>query len=1281
MKKHRQVNIIFFLTVQLLLIALQANGANRYSVASGNWNSTAIWSATSGGPPGASIPGKNDDVYIENGHSVTVTSNQECNSITFTGASGTLTINFPAEVSVKNSVTLNKQTESDSECFLNGTGTLTCTEVNVGTEDNPPPADPAFSSICNHTFNSGIANLSLTVKGAPKNNININSYIGGTTNLRNGVFNILSGNVEVDGMIITSNSNSLNVSTLSMATGPQTGTLLLNGASLPFDLSATGTNEINLNGSLSTVNYSRGGTQTVLGTVYNNLTLSVSGVKTLNGVTVLGTLSREGSASCTGTSPVFGPLSAIQYKGSGGQTTGIEFPTLFEGSGGLIIDNLSGVTLNNNRNLTSKLTFVNGKLNTATYSITLSPFAEVVGAGTGKYVNGNLCKVISVGTTAKTFEIGDAAVYAPLSLEFSGIISSEGQINAKTTLGDHPNIGSSTFNIGVTVNRYWTLTNQNVSGFISCRAKFQFAASDVDAGADYNNFYIGQYFSGDWYYPALGTLEATISQATGLTTFGDFQIGERPIASYRTRQSGDWNLTSTWESFDGSNWVPALATPTSTSGYVTIRSPHIINNTSPVTVDQLIIDEGGCLDLYADLVLNDGPAFDFSVNGALNCISGNVTGTGSFFLYEFADLNITSPEGITLSGSAGNILTSTRMYSPWGNYSYTGTSSQATGNGLPSSVNNLTINNIEGVALTNYLTVNGILSLTSGSLALNDGTLAFQQSDTPVIRSSGTIQTSVLSNLSFGTPADSTGADFVLPEGMFNDPANINNLTLVRINPLTLNDQDLFVHGTVLTHGVLNTNDKIVLVSDASGTALIDGRSRGTVNGNVTMQRYLPSAFGYKYFSSPFQSATVGEFSDDMDLTAPFTTFYRYDENRNVGGNPASGWVTYKTPSNVLHPLAGYAVNFGSSADPGTVDVKGVVNNGPLSVTLYNNNNPYTLGFNLVGNPYPSPVDWDAASGWTKVNIDAAIYFFSASTTDQYGGTYSSYVGGIPSGGPATNIIPSMQGFFIHVSDDDYPVSATLGLDNSVRITNMAQSFFKSDNKNTKPLIRLNAGYSDDPESSDPLVIYFDEKATEGFDSKLDALKLMNTDLSVANLYSVIPEGKKLSINGLPLINDDMVVIPLGLRTYRDGFVNFSISHIEESLTGIEVSLTDMAADREEDLLSGGSYRIRLAAGEYNNRFYLNLSPLSTEIPSVITDNPLFSVYNHNGILRAEFKMPPGESGLLIVHDLTGRILLSRKIYDSGYQEFNHNYRSGVYIATFMTGKRKDSRKIIILGP
>ncbi|MCK7531371.1 MAG: hypothetical protein MZV63_10205 [Marinilabiliales bacterium] len=141
------------------------------------------------------------------------------------------------------------------------------------------------------------------------------------------------------------------------------------------------------------------------------------------------------------------------------------------------------------------------------------------------------------------------------------------------------------------------------------------------------------------------------------------------------------------------------------------------------------------------------------------------------------------------------------------------------------------------------------------------------------------------------------------------------------------------------------------------------------------------------------------------------------------------GWLNYNNSLNLLNPAGGYAANFGSNPAPKTVDITGIVNNGNISVTLNNHNNTYTQGMNLVGNPYPSPIDWASVAGWTKSNIDDAIYFFKASTTDQYGGTYSSYVAGISTGGADMNIIPSMQGFFVHVSNGAFPTNRYLRTD------------------------------------------------------------------------------------------------------------------------------------------------------------------------------------------------------------------------------------------------------------
>ncbi len=170
------------------------------------------------------------------------------------------------------------------------------------------------------------------------------------------------------------------------------------------------------------------------------------------------------------------------------------------------------------------------------------------------------------------------------------------------------------------------------------------------------------------------------------------------------------------------------------------------------------------------------------------------------------------------------------------------------------------------------------------------------------------------------------------------------------------------------------------------------------------------------------------------------------NENRNVDIDwylrDATGWESYIESSNTLNVSEGYALNFGTSSAPQTIELIGEVNNGPISSRqLENNHREYTKGFHLVGNPYPSPIDWNASKDGPRTNIDDAIYFFTASDDNQYTGTYTAYVNDISTGDPmsdgrSSNIIPSMQGFFIKVSDSDTQdlVTGSFGMDNNVRV-------------------------------------------------------------------------------------------------------------------------------------------------------------------------------------------------------------------------------------------------------
>ena len=503
-------------------------------------------------------------------------------------------------------------------------------------------------------------------------------------------------------------------------------------------------------------------------------------------------------------------------------------------------------------------------------------------------------------------------------------------------------------------------------------------------------------------------------------------------------------------------------------------------------------------------------------------------------------------------------------------------------------------------------------------------------------------------------------------------PISYNNIVVDPGSTTTITTPGQTLGGILLCNGTFNADGHLTLLSSLSQTALIDGSGTGEVNGNVTIQRYLTSGFGYKYLSSPFQAATVSEFSDDMKLEDPFPAFYRYDESRTT-----SGWVTYIDPAGALNPVEGYAVNFGETESPLIFNITGVVNNGSLSATLYNHNNTYSQGFNLIGNPYPSPIDWDAPSGWTKINIDNAIYYFETSTTDQYGGTYVTYADGVSSNGMATNLIPSMQGFFVHVSDGSWPVTGTLAMNNSVRITDLTHPLTKSDN-DSRSLIRLTAEFSDDTVSVDPVVIYFDEKATNEFDGQLDALKLMNTDFMVPNLYAIGSDGAKFSISALPIISDTLLRVPLGLNLNRDGNVIFKISTLEGNLGDMEIYFSDIVTGIKQNLLNDEQYEVNLDYGQYENRFFLDFRNILTGIPEYPIKDDLFKIYCSHGILKLEINTLAGADGTLMITNLTGQVLVVKNYFEPGYYELNPGLINGIYIVSFSSGKKRSSQKIFI---
>ncbi|MFA9391982.1 MAG: hypothetical protein ACERKD_19390 [Prolixibacteraceae bacterium] len=257
----------------------------------------------------------------------------------------------------------------------------------------------------------------------------------------------------------------------------------------------------------------------------------------------------------------------------------------------LTINNSGGaISLSNNITVSNSLT-LNSVLTTGSNTLQVNNAASV--SRTSGYVNGNLRMDNGTGASSKTFHIGDASNYTPITITF-GNVSTAGSVSANTTSGDHPNIASAHLDETKSVNRYWTLTN-NSTLFDNYSATFNFLASDVDGGANTSSFIVGEFETGAWSYPTVGTKTSTSTQASGLTTFGDFGLAEYTatiiVYQFRSKGSGDWASTSTWESSsDGTTWVNATSTPTSAATSILIQSGHTVYTSSTPSYTNLIVN-------------------------------------------------------------------------------------------------------------------------------------------------------------------------------------------------------------------------------------------------------------------------------------------------------------------------------------------------------------------------------------------------------------------------------------------------------------------------------------------------------------------------------------------------------------------------------------------------------------------------------------------------------------------------------------------------------------------
>ncbi|MBH8567410.1 putative Ig domain-containing protein [Microvirga sp. STS02] len=409
------------------------------------------------------------------------------------------------------------------------------------------------------------------------------------------------------------------------------------------------------------------------------------------------------------------------------------------------------------------------------------------------------------------------------------------------------------------------------------------------------------------------------------------------------------------------------------------------------------------------------------------------------------------------------------------------------------------------------------------------------------------------------------------------------------------------VQRVFLLNGNYTTNgNPLTLESNATNTALVVNNGSAAIVGNATVQRYiapdLNPGLGYRHYSAPVSTATVGSLttasftpvvnpayntSATPNSVRPFPTVYYYDQARlaTATNNLApfdKGWTS---PSALTDPLTvgkGYTVNLAANQ---TLAVTGQPNNGDVSQSLARNSGATAAdaGWQLLGNPYPSPLDYSQVGAADRVGLDAALYVFES--TSLYGGTYRANVNGVGGNANSPNsVLAQGQGFFVRVSAGQ--TSGTLTLRNSHRVTTYQNPVYHRTTE-TRPLVQLDLQSA---AGSDPLYVYFEQAATAGMDAEYDAVKLPNsTGLNLAAWAG----SDKMAINALPLTSTAAVTVPLFIGLPVTGTYTLHAAQVLNFGAGEQPFLRDLQLGTLTDLSLHPDYTFTMNAANTTTRFEL----------------------------------------------------------------------------------------------
>ncbi len=438
----------------------------------------------------------------------------------------------------------------------------------------------------------------------------------------------------------------------------------------------------------------------------------------------------------------------------------------------------------------------------------------------------------------------------------------------------------------------------------------------------------------------------------------------------------------------------------------------------------------------------------------------------------------------------------------------------------------------------------------------------------------------------------------------------------------------------------------LFLGSSSTSTATLLDNGHLTVHGTTTVQRHIPRN-GWHFLSAPVSGMNIigSDFVPNHNPLPSTLDLYYWNETVAQLGGLWYPWVNVRGFGGVPNAanfqlfvagrgyLASYAIGY-TPANP--FNFAGLLQTGTVGVTVnHSSASPAIAGWNLMGNPYPSAINWAMA--------DKTLF------SDNFAYIYDPTLGGGGGGYfPESGLIAPHQGFFVKKATAG---SAGFNFTNSIRAH--GGTWRKEDaipHRVRLKLTRIDNGFFDET------TLRLREGSLFERDRQ-DALKLFSFNAQMPQIFTQTADAVQVAISSIPEIPDDLEIL-LGVLSPVSGQYKIELAETSGTLTGTTVWLHNLKDGSIVNLSASPAQDVFIAIGTHDSHFKLTFAQ-----PTIIgeVEKEVASIYTWNNNLYLNFTSDSNRRQLRMI-DTSGRQVIVRELGQGLNHIVSLDLKPGVYV-------------------